>query len=340
MKAYLSYLRIVSTFSVIFLHVLAFYVLHFEKYNINIWKTAHFFDSLVRFCVPVFLMISAALLLDKDEKLNVFLQKRLKRILLPFLFFSTVYFIDLHWKSFSGTDFLEILKNFYFGLMHGVSFHFWYIYLILGLYLFIPVLRKWTVSATNRKLLFFLVIWVFTLFGDFAASEYFPRIEVMYFSNYIGYLILGLYLSRLPVKSIIKVRFISLLMIVSGFLLIYFLTLSSTMENGKFIKNFYEYLSPNVALYSAGVFLFFKTFSFRTNRKCMFIDRNTFGIYLIHILVLRKLRVYASDSFFLHNEGWFVLYIILLSGLVFLASLLSIFILSKVPFLKNNGWIT
>ena len=78
MKAYLSYLRIISTFAVVILHVVAFYVLKFEEFPFKTWNIAHLIDSCIRFCVPVFLMISGALLLDKDEKLELFLTKRFK----------------------------------------------------------------------------------------------------------------------------------------------------------------------------------------------------------------------------------------------------------------------
>ena len=340
MKAYLSYLRIVSTFAVVVLHVAAPYVLHFGNAKKNTWETAHFFDSFVRFCVPVFLMISGALLLDKDEKLTIFLQKRLKRILFPFFFWSIVYFIWIDWKTFSGKGFMQIFKDFYFGLMHGFSFHFWYIYLILGLYLFIPILRKWTISATRKDILFFLIIWLLTLFINPKTAAYFPKIEWMYFSKYLGYLVLGFYLSKLEIKSVLKMRILSLLMIISGFLFTFFLTRNSTLEQSSFDKTFYEYLSPNVMLLSVGIFLFFQTIDFKTNRISVFIDKNTFGIYLVHILILSIFKEKISDSFFIQSQILFVFYLLGISVLVFLSSLFCIALLSRISFLKKSAFIT
>ena len=335
MKAYLSYLRIISTFAVVILHVVAFYVLKFEEFPFKTWNIAHLIDSCIRFCVPVFLMISGALLLDKDEKLELFLTKRFKRILVPFLFWSVIYFIYQNWGISFTKNWKIISENFYFELMKGVSFHFWYVYMILGIYLFVPILRRWTMKASNNELLYFLGIWTITLFINPENSNYFPKIEFLYFSKYIGYLVLGFYLSKLEIKSVAKTRIFSLLILFLGIFLTYFLTLQSTIEKGSFDKFFYEYLSPNVTITAIGIFIFFKTLTLKTNNFTIAIDKNTFGIYLIHLLILEIIKTQIPDSSFLGNQFFFFLYIMLISILVFLVSYLAIFTLSKIPFLKK-----
>lgn len=67
-KEWIDYLRVIATVSVIFLHVSAEIPTLYKKIPDDIWWIGNFFDGAVRFCVPLFLMISGALLLGK--KLN------------------------------------------------------------------------------------------------------------------------------------------------------------------------------------------------------------------------------------------------------------------------------
>ncbi|GAB7265469.1 hypothetical protein DZS_24340 [Dickeya ananatis] len=75
--------RIVSTFAVIVLHISAYTVSLAELGSLS-WWAGNIYDSLTRWCVPVFVMISGALLLspDKNESLSFFYKKRMSRIFL------------------------------------------------------------------------------------------------------------------------------------------------------------------------------------------------------------------------------------------------------------------
>src|SRR3989304_5868153 len=79
--------RISAIFAVVLLHV-AYGVVIENDIGTNYWWFANIFDSSARWCVPVFVMISGALLLDssKNEDSLTFYKKRLSRILLPVLF--------------------------------------------------------------------------------------------------------------------------------------------------------------------------------------------------------------------------------------------------------------
>ncbi len=93
--------------------------------------------SLIHTGVPLFLMLSGALLLGKEEELNVFLKKRFARILTPFLIWSFIFYILLnppHDFGFLWDYPLKLLT----GKIHTV---YWFVYTIIGLYLLTPVLR-------------------------------------------------------------------------------------------------------------------------------------------------------------------------------------------------------
>ncbi|MGW8289404.1 MAG: acyltransferase, partial [Candidatus Bathyarchaeia archaeon] len=108
--------------------------------GVTLWWTTNIYDSLARPAVPLFVMLSGALLLQPaklDEPLGVFFKKRLNRIALPFLFWGIAYFA---WRAFVNGETLtanSILQ----GVLTGPYNHFWFLYLLVGLYLLTPVLR-------------------------------------------------------------------------------------------------------------------------------------------------------------------------------------------------------
>lgn len=89
---YLDYLRVIALLGTILLHTS---VIDWQKYPVTSfnWQTFNFFDSCVRFCVPIFVMISGALFLDPDREID---NKRLfthniLRIVTSFAFWTTLY---------------------------------------------------------------------------------------------------------------------------------------------------------------------------------------------------------------------------------------------------------
>ncbi|POR16914.1 hypothetical protein BWK58_15200, partial [Flavobacterium columnare] len=89
---WITSLRVLATFSVIFLHTSAEILYQYGKTSNANWWIGNIYDSSVRFCVPIFLMISGALILSKDYKnITEYLKKRVLRIIFPFLFWSIVY---------------------------------------------------------------------------------------------------------------------------------------------------------------------------------------------------------------------------------------------------------
>ena len=285
LKTYISNLRNIATFAVIVLHVTAPFVLKFNKISFASWQLANLIDSMLRFGVPVFVMISGAVLLDRSEPLNIFLSKRLKRIFLPFLFWSIAYFIFVyagHFQKLSVAQLAQILTN---KLLKGTYYHLWYIYMILGVYLFVPIVRKWVQNSTKQELHYFLILWAITLFINTDIAKYIPSIEVLYFSKYLGYLVLGHYLDKYVEIRRSRGTLYSILFVL-GVILTLVSTSYLSITANKLNITYYNYLSPNVCLMAIGIFLLGKTFLNTTNTSLVSLDRHSYGIYLIHALVL------------------------------------------------------
>src|ERR1700743_565095 len=143
-------LRAIAVIAVIGVHVVAPALsakTNLQNTSTTGWWIANVYDSLFRFCVPIFVMITGALLLPQDIGLKAFLKKRLNRILLPFIFWSLIYMAFNMALKIRDEGYSNAIV--YFGswvstqIIQGPSIHLWYVYMIIGLYLFIPILQPW-----------------------------------------------------------------------------------------------------------------------------------------------------------------------------------------------------
>jgi surface polysaccharide O-acyltransferase-like enzyme len=89
--AWLDFVRWIATIAVITIHVAAPYLYKYGSIPMLNWNFYNFIDSLTRFAVPFFVMLSGALLLNRNDSLKDFLFKRFSRVLIPFLFWSIIY---------------------------------------------------------------------------------------------------------------------------------------------------------------------------------------------------------------------------------------------------------
>ncbi|MFY0714757.1 acyltransferase family protein [Seonamhaeicola sp. NFXS20] len=295
-KIGIALLRILATFSVIVIHVSAPLVVDFGKIPMFDWHVANFFDSISRYSVPIFLMISGALLLNKDYDLMEFLKKRFVKIMLPFLMWSIIYSLLNRYVFKKGSfDIIKIVRD----VFYGSEYHLWFIFTLLGVYLTVPILRKWIKQATKKEILYVLIIWLVTLFLTIPRMKiYFPKIDLTYFSGFIGYFILGYYLSLSHFKRIVSVS-----LIVFGVLVTIFGTYHFTVKNAKFYFYFYEYLCLNTFMVSSGVFMLFNKLNCvnpkHTNMVTK-ISQACFGIYLMHPLVLKLFKSIGLDIYIIN----------------------------------------
>lgn len=330
---WIDHLRITATFAVIFLHVCSPILYLFGKISTESWWTGNIYDSLVRFCVPAFLMITGALLLPKTYTLKHYFKKRYSRILYPFLFWSLIYslfnFFYFHPENGDVSDFFSKLSD---DFRNGASFHLWYIYMLIGIYLFLPVISKWIQNASNPEILFFIGIWFMLLFWDLPfATEYSTKIDFRYFSGYIGYPVLGYFIAhRLQRRTSTS---IAMLLFLAGVFVTALATFAETLKDFTFDGIYYRYLTPNVAVASVGIFLFFR-FSkiFRRSVPGFLrpLGKYSYGIYLSHLLVLMFFEKFNFEWDFMPP----VISIPLISVLCLLTAFCITYLLNKIPYGK------
>ena len=295
--AWYDNLRVIATIGVIFIHVSSDYVPSSGTISDYTFWIGNIFDSFSRFSVPIFVMLSGALLLPKNELLDIYLKKRIVRLIFPFLFWSCLYII----YSFAYGDnadlklsVTETLRIVLISLRDGSSLHFWYIYMIFGLYLFVPIIGKWIRNSKPTEIRYFLFIWLFTLIFNLPYVENLkPDVDLSYFSGFLGYLILGYYLTVIVKNdNQLKTNRLAIILMSVGIIITVLGTYLDHYFSNQYSSIFYEPLSPNIFLYATGLFLYFKNKDIRLpilGRIRTLICRYSYGIFLGHVLILNLL---------------------------------------------------
>lgn len=331
---WISNLRFISLIAVVILHASAVLLSLYGKVPLGDWFTADIFNALVRFAVPVFVMITGALNLGRDYELGDFLKKRLSRIVTPFLFWSLI-FIGYSWYneeiSFDNDTWINI-KLVLHQLKYGSSYHLWYVYMLIGLYLFMPIINKFVKAATEREIQYFLFLWlVIMLLEQPYLSRFKPAVEFRYFEGYLGYLVLGHYLANKEfqqkhLQPLMLLAFVALFVVISiGTYLVTLHNYTTTI--------FYEPLGPFIVFLSASLFIFFRLSSVVLPGFVItirdFTGKYAYGVYLCHALFLYLLDLWGNISYKLCAP---VISIPLTAVLCVGLSVFTIWLLNKVPF--------
>ncbi len=269
--------------------------------GVQLWWASHAYESFSLACVPLFIMLTGALLLQPskvDEPIEIFLKKRWNRIGIPILFWGTAYFA---WRFFVRGETFS-LNSIWQGLLAGPYFHFWFLYLLVGLYILTPVIRVIVAHAELRIIKYFLFIWflgtgiipLLALYPTISSQTIWFKQTVFVLTGMIGYFVLGAYLTKL------KFRFPILLVCVllgSVWTIIgtYFLVGSIGETYSQF---FLDASSISVIVTSVALFLMLASVSTRTvenrfpkgNRALKLISKNILPIYLFHVMVLETLQ--------------------------------------------------
>jgi surface polysaccharide O-acyltransferase-like enzyme len=329
-------IRFLATIGVIVLHVSAPGL--YGNISTPEWMGLNVIDSVVRCCVPLFVMLSGALLLQKDRPLWTFYQNRLTRIVIPFLFWALTYCLVSFCKSFLHTGWdnakqlaIDMLKDIfiYDGIFKHKAYHLWYVYMIMGLFIITPILRYWIKKVSKTGLTISLVIWYGLFYTYYYLGEtFFPFFKLPIFVEYIGYYLLGYLIGNMSFEKLNTKIIFFCLFCFGG--ITAFGTYFLSSQCGHLDQTFYGYLSPNVVIFSITVFIGIKK-TYITNTKLndtiRFVTKFSFGIFLIHPLILQSLKEIGISSMLIHP----LVGIPVTVSLCFFISLSFIFMLHKIP---------
>ena len=304
------------------------------------WFTSDVYGAIGYLGVPLFVMLSGALLLDPvkaDEPMRVFYKKRFNRVGLPLVFWTLVFFI---W-SFNVRGQPVSLFNIEQGLISGSYPLLWFLYLLIGLYLVTPMLRTLVKHIDRKKFTLLLAIWFVgtisvPLIQTFTSFTYNPVMFVV--TDWLGFFLLGIYLTNTKIHSAIAYvgLILGLLVAIVG---AWFLTASIGEQYTGF---FHGYLSFNMIIASAALFLILigipqsriASGNITINRLIQWISKNTLPIYLVHIIVLESLQL-GLLGFSLPYTYNLIVDVPLIALVTFVLSVAIIYPLKKIPYVMK-----
>lgn len=309
--------------------------------GVALWWTVNIYDSLSRVAVPLFVMLGGALLLQPakaEEPLREFFRKRIDRIALPFVFWSAAYFA---WRIFVNGEPVSA-DLFAQGLLEGPYYHFWFLYLIIGLYLLTPVLRILLAHAHRTLVRYFLILWVTgTATVPFltAVVGFNVSVNVFLITGWVGYFILGTYLTgtRSRPKLFAALVVVGYLVTVVGT----YLVVGTVGE--RVSQVFHDATSVTIIAASSGLFLLLSAFS-QSQVEARFphgyrllhaISINTLPIYLFHVMVLETLQKgYLGFTISLGTMNA-IIEVPLITAITLLICLALVYAAKKIPYVAK-----
>jgi len=280
--------------------------------------------------IGLFIMVSGALLLPVNISTEQFLKKRFSKIVGPTLFWSLVYFFmaPVTETVDQGHGLISLLSIPFSPQFNSVL---WFMYMLSGLYLLSPIISPWLKYKGRKEIKFYLCLWGITmcypLLRDFIVVNEGHTGILYYFGGYVGYFLLGYYLKNYVNKPL----WVCLLLFVIPVMI------AACVKLFHVLVDFYDmfwYLSIFVAMMSTALFLSIKRINvdYDSNiwwqEKTVLISNCCFGIYLVHILVMRSFLWKLS----LFQEMSGIIQIILVTIITFLISFIITWGVSFLPF--------
>lgn len=348
----LEVMRIIAMFAVIFNHTQLRGYFLFADCRIGsaafwIYMAMSILD---KFAVPLYFMISGALLLGRDEDLKTIFKKRISGTALTLLIISAVYYtIDIlnGQIKFKGA---ETFLDFFIKLLGGnVKFHLWFMYSYIIFLLMLPFLRR-VVRGLGKKeyrylfilsfsIMVFKPVFEYTLFSGHSLHYTFSLLE----TNNIVFPILGYYLYHVADISRLKKRWLALawginLAVTVLACVLNFLRIQKTGKMDE--EHAQQFHRMFIMINASTVFITVKRLMPEVKNKLIggFISTwggCMFGVYLFHPMVMKEVHMaefWNNLSVSIPNQMAATLIFCLV---VFLVCSLLTFILKLIPFVKK-----
>lgn len=315
-------LRAVSMIMVITIHVSNVYSRSFGVIGNGSFIVSLIFNTISRISVPIFLMISGALLLDREFNKRKYFKRLIKFIIL-IIVWDIIYLV---WEYYYlGITYDKLYKL----LFEPYRAHLWFLYTILLLYAIQPILRIIINKSNNTIKIILLVIWI--LFSTLSIVNYYISIYFTVFS-YIGFFILGKYLYDYAKNNDLKkynILFIFIMIICFAISIV--LNYTESIRRHTFYNFYFAYRVPFIMIPS---FLFYimviNNYTKDTlNKIIMKLSDLSFGVYLIHGIFLDvtvKLFIYQSINALIGIPMFTII--------IFICSIISVYILKKIKLIK------
>ena len=236
----------------------------------------------------LFFMISGALIFNKQQEFIPFIKKRISRIVFPMVVWTI---ISLCIECFEGKgDWGNVSNKIMMIPFFPQVGTYWFIYVIFGIYLLTPLLSTWLAHTQKREVEVILILWALTLLLPFVQNKKFYGMVdfssgyLHYFYGYLGFALLGYYL-RKYIHLQNKSR--KWLFVPVGLVALVFAVYPTNIIPHSVLQ---DRMALHTVLLAICYFLIIKHLSISQKmKKFVYIfAQHSFGIYLIHIIVMRS----------------------------------------------------
>ena len=335
---YFDYLRVFATFAVIILHISASNW-HTTDVNGFEWQVFNFFDSITRWCVPIFIMISGSLFLNRNIPLKTMYSKYLLRMASAFVGWSAVY------AAFMEGSLTDKLIAFLQG-----HYHMWFILMIAGIYICIPFIKP--IVETDLRIKYFLALSLifafvfpelFMLAKDFgndliiqgskAIKTDVKNMNMHIVLGYVSYFVLGYYFDKIKLGK--NQRIIIYVLGLAGFIFTVVVDLAVALKTQTACGRYYGNFNVNILLETLAVFTFFKYGKYESdklNAIVLKMSKYSFGAYLVHALIIEQLNIRLGLNTLSFNP---VLAVPSIGVIVFAVSFTISALLNRIPVVKK-----
>lgn len=260
------------------------------------------YDGFSRMAVPLFIIVSAFLLAPMKAGLTSwqFYRQRCIRILPPFFIFMILYStLPLLWGQIDAETSLKDISRIFLNFPSQAG-HLWFMYPLISLYLFIPVISPWLNKATAKEERFFIGLFLLSTcmpylnrcFGEVWGQCFWNEYHILwYFSGYLGYLVLAHYIHVHLTWNRSKRLVIGIASMVVGALLtiysFYVQAIPGVTLVTPEIEIGWAFCTINCVLLTAGTFLAFTCIgNSKSPRLITEMSKLSYGMYLMHIFWL------------------------------------------------------
>ena len=347
---WIDWARIVGILAVITIHVVSLTVLEFADVDNATWLLATVLFAASVWSVPLFVMLSGALLLDPARPMDVgtFYRRRFTRVLIPLVAWSLIYWA---WIVLVRGEERPPDAFFRSVLLARPYAHLHFLFIIVGLYLITPFLRVFTDHASRRMIagaagvvLVIATLYRMLAFGDLTEAP----TAFTHFVPYVGYFLAGLVLRDVVLdrRGMVVAGLVAALCVIAQVLATYGLWWIGDADHATVPEH---YFSPLVIVLTLTVFLLFRSVlaeqpvEARSGQEATVarggraglrsrVAAMTLGVYLVHPMILDLIRRQVDlDATVVGAVVLFPLTI----AVAFLGSLVMVEILGRIPGLRR-----
>lgn len=291
----LDILRIVSAAAVVLLHVSSDYIDLYTPGSAE-FNIAVFLNSLTRFAVPVFVMISGELFLDRKKEISIkkIWIHNILRLFVIYLVWSFAYYAFQSIYLWKFDFYRQGIVRTVTGIVYATN-HLWFIGMIIGLYALTPVLKSWIKNADEKNIRYFLTIFfifqilrtTFTLLINKSLTDEISKfVTITELTGYLGYYVLGFYLSEYRVSRNFKTAVYIFFPV--GIILNFLISALMSKEQGGYTPGIYDSFGVFTCINCVALYLIVGELTKKNEKRRKILENisaDTLGIYLSHICI-------------------------------------------------------